>query len=204
VDIFIEIPARRRLALDRRSTDSAGRLTVTDCVITASQVNDYLGREVPGAEALDLSPDRIYRMYRCPEALKAATPALNGQPLMLDHIAVSAADPQQQRIIGTVSDARWDGARILATISVWDGEAIRLIETNTQRDISAGYAYVPDMTPGSTPSGERYDGVMRGPLEWNHIALVGAGRVSGAQVADSALNGRAQLARLIPNLDRLP
>lgn len=194
------------MALDRRSVDSAGRLHATECVISASQVNDYIGKEIIDHQRLGLDPNAIYRMWRDPAALKAATAQLNGQPLMLDHIAVSAASPQQQRIIGTVSNARFVDNKIIATISVWDELAIRLIETNTQREISAAYTYVPDMKPGATPSGERYDGVMRGPLEWNHIALVATGRVSGAAVADELpvrlLRGHA-LERIVPGYGRL-
>ncbi len=203
-DLEIELPRRRyRFAMDRRSTDSAGRLTISDCVITASQVNEYRGAEIPGCDRLRLDPNAIYRMYRDPEALKAATSALNGQPLMLDHIAVSSTDPQQLRIIGTVSEARWTGDKIVATISVWDQAAIDLIASNEQRDISAAYAYVPDMTPGTTPRGERFDGTMRGPLEWNHIGLVQTGRVSGAQVADAALDRRPPLERFVKGYGRL-
>ncbi|EHI5853274.1 DUF2213 domain-containing protein, partial [Salmonella enterica] len=53
--------------------------------------------------------------------------------------------------------------------------AIAGIETDEQREISSSYAYVADMTPGTTPDGEPYDGVMRN-IVGNHVALVGDGR----------------------------
>ncbi|HTC52006.1 MAG TPA: DUF2213 domain-containing protein [Steroidobacteraceae bacterium] len=198
--IEVELP-QRGWAFDRRSVDSAGRLTATECLVTAATVCPYVGREIPGCEALGLDPQKIYQLYRDPKALKAAMPKLNGQPLMLDHIAVSAANPQQQRIIGTVSDARWDGKRIYATVTVWDSTAITLIETNAQRDLSCGYSYVPDMTNGRTPAGEHFDGVMRS-IEFNHVALVETGRVQGATISD-ALPYHVAMERLCPGYGRL-
>jgi hypothetical protein len=178
--------------------------------------------EIPGCDALGLDPERIYNLWRDPEALGAACANLNGQPLLADHIGVSAESPQQSMIVGTLSDAEFDGKNIYATVSVWHADAISDIESGARRDLSVGYKYSPDMTPGKTPDGERYDGVMRGPFEFNHVALVPLGRVAGAQVADHALQlgdtdplaalrqMQAQaarpsaLSRLIPSIDRLP
>ena len=222
--VYIEIPARARprgLAMDRRSKDSEGRLTVTRCLVTSASVCQYAGVEIPGWQSLGLDPDKIYDLWRDPEALGGACSNLNGQPLLADHIGVSASDPKQSMIVGTLSDAEWDGKNIYATVSVWHADAISDIESGARRDLSVGYKYSPDMTPGKTPDGERYDGVMRGPLEFNHVALVPQGRVAGAQVADHALQlddvdtlstlrrmqARAArpsaLSRLIPNIDRL-
>jgi uncharacterized protein len=43
------------------------------------------------------------------------------------------------------------------------------------------------MTPGTTPDGEVYDGVMT-EIEFNHVALVTEPRVKGAMVGDSAIS----------------
>jgi len=189
VDIDIEIPSdRQRLALDRRTYDVDGRLAVTDCVISAAQINPYLGREIAEAEALGLDPEKLYMLYRDPAALKAAVPKFDGIPLLIDHAPVSALDPKRQLIVGTVSDCRWSDDKVIGTVNVWDAEAIRGIESNIQRDLSAGYRYTARMTPG-TVNGEKFDGRMLDIVP-NHVALVTQGRVSGAMVGDSALNAR--------------
>ncbi|MGO8854944.1 MAG: DUF2213 domain-containing protein [Steroidobacteraceae bacterium] len=193
-DLDIEIPSdRQRLALDKRTFDIDGRLTITDCVISASQVNPYLGKEIPDAEALGLDLDRPYMLYRDPAALKAAVPLFDGIPLLIDHAPVSALDPKRQLIVGTVSDCHWSDGKVIGTVNVWDQEAIRGIESNLQRDLSAGYRYTARMTPGVTPDGEKFDGRMVAPLIPNHVALVSQGRVSGAMVGDSGLNARYAL-----------
>jgi hypothetical protein len=175
------------ITCDRRSYDVDNRLHVTDCILTAAQVNPYMGQEIPGSEAMGLKPDQIYMLYRTPEALKAAVSLFENLPLMIDHVVVSASDPKQQYICGTVSNARWSNGQILGDVAVWDQSAIDLIESGRQRDLSAGYRYVADMRPGKTADGTPYDGSML-DLRPNHLALVVEGRVAGAMVGDSALD----------------
>jgi hypothetical protein len=200
-DIEIEIPAQV-WAFDRRTVDPDGRMTITDCVISAAQVNPYLGREIPDTAGLRLDPDRVYMLYRDPAALKAAVPKFNGMPLLIEHAGVSAGDPKQHLVVGAVRDARWEDGKVMGTLTVWAQEAIRGIETNMQRDLSAGYRYVPKMTPGTTPQGEAFDGRMVS-IDPNHVALVPQGRVNGAQVGDQALGQWPDPLAHIPGYNRL-
>jgi hypothetical protein len=203
MDIEIELD-ERPLAFDRRSIDSDGRMTATNCVLTRANVCPYVGREINEYERLGLDPDRTYQLYRDAAALKAAASSLNGKPLLLEHTPVSAADPKQWLTVGTVSDCRWEEPdRIVGTVSVWNEDAIRAIESGALKDLSCAYRYKAVMTPGVSPSGEPFDGRMVGPLEWNHLALCDIGRVDGAMVGDSALPTREQLERLIPGYHRL-
>nr|DAK77260.1 MAG TPA: prohead serine protease [Caudoviricetes sp.] len=178
-------------------------MTATECVLTRSNVCPYMGHEVPDYEQLGLEPERVYYLYRDPVALKAAVSSLNGKPLLLDHVLVSASDPQKSLQVGTVVDCRWAGDRIVGTVVVWDQKAIDAIESRELRDLSCGYRYSAVKQSGVAPDGDRYDLLMTGPIEWNHVALVRIGRVEGAFVADSAPDQRAEVARLIPHLDRL-
>jgi uncharacterized protein len=72
--------------------------------------------------------------------------------------------------------------------SVWNAEAIRVVEDETKRELSSAYRYQADMTPGLSPDGEAYDGIMRpGSIIGNHVALVAEGRAgSDVMVKDSA------------------
>lgn len=54
------------------------------------------------------------------------------------------------------------------------------------KEVSCGYTFTLDMTPGVTPEGESYDGVQRG-IEHNHVAIVYAGRCgAGCAIGDCA------------------
>ena len=93
---------------------------------------------------------------------------------MFVHTPVSADDPKQESIAGTIgSDVEFQAPYLIADLCIWDVEAIAGVETDTVRELSASYRYWADMTPGMY-EGQRYDGVMR-DIQGNHIALVKAG-----------------------------
>jgi hypothetical protein len=185
-DIELEDDSRTGFAFDyasARTTDVDGRLHVSDCRISAARVNDYMGSEIPGARGLD--PARIYRMYRDASALRAAVPSFENMPLMSQHVAVSASDPQKWLVVGTVSNCRWRPPYIVADLAVWDANAIARIRDGSKREISCGYRYRADMSPGKI-GGESYDGRML-DIAANHVALVETGRVGpDCVVADAA------------------
>ncbi len=174
------------ITCDRRTLDIDGRMHIAGCVLTAAQTNGYLGSEVPNSEALGLDPERLYMLYRDPAALKAAVPLFENLPILLDHVVVSAADPKQQMICGSVSNARWADGKIIGDLALWTAEAIDLVESNQKRDLSVGYHYVCRMGAGVAPDGTHFDARMQ-DIRPNHLAIVPEGRVAGAYVADAAL-----------------
>jgi hypothetical protein len=179
----------RAIAFDRasvRTVDPDGHLRVASSLITIANVSDYLGNEIPGYEELGLLPDQIYKLYRDAEELKKGAPSLHGKPLLIIHRPQFASDHDREVVVGSVSNPDWKDPALKAELSVWDGEAIALIESEEQNSLSAGYAYVPIMTPGVAPDGTRFDGRMT-KIEFNHVALVVEPRVPGAIVGDSAI-----------------
>jgi 8-oxo-dGTP pyrophosphatase MutT (NUDIX family) len=180
---------RDRIALDRasvRTTDSDGHMHVASSIISAAAVNEYLGAEIPDFEALGLKPDVRYKLYRDPAELEKGAPSLHGKPLLIIHRPQSADDHDREVVVGSVSNPVWDDPKLKGELAIWDGEAIDGINSGEQRSLSAGYQYVPVMTPGTTPDGEAFDGVMT-KIEFNHVALVTEPRVAGAMVGDSAI-----------------
>lgn len=178
-----------RLAFDRtsvRSFDGNGRLQVAISNISKANVCPYYGREIPNAKALGLEPDRIYRLWRHPDELKKAAATFNNIPLLCIHTPDFPGDPPRQYRVGTThSNSEFSPPYLKNGLSVWDNSAIAGIETEEQEELSSSYQYVADMTPGITPDGEVYDGIMR-DIVGNHVALVDAGRAgSDVLVADS-------------------
>lgn len=178
-----------RLAFDRasvRTFDGNGRLQVKVSNISKANVCPYFGREIPGAEKLGLDPEKIYRLWRHPDELKKAVATFNNIPLLSIHTPDFPGDPPHESRVGvTHSNAAFDGTYLTNGLSVWDNSAIAGIETEEQEELSSSYQYVADMTPGTTPTGEVYDGIMR-DIIGNHVALVETGRAgSDVLVADS-------------------
>jgi hypothetical protein len=179
-----------RLAFDRasvRTIDKDGRLHVAITNISKAIVNPYLGSEIPNAEALGLDPQKVYQLLRDPAELAKAAPTFNSVPLVVVHKPSFAGDHPREIVVGTTgSDTVFEAPYLKTSLAVWDGEGIDLIESKTQQELSSGYSYVADMTPG-TYDDVPYDGVMR-EIRGNHVALVAAGRAGpDVIVGDSKL-----------------
>lgn len=172
-----------------RTRDKNGFLQVKISNLTRDHVAPYYGREIPGWEERELDPDRIYYGWRNPDELKAALSTFNGVPLLIEHKFDSAEHPNKELRVGTVgTSAKWEPPYITNALSVWDEKAISAIEDGTLRDLSCGYRYKPDFTPGETPDGLAYDFVMR-ELACNHVALVHEGRAPYCYVSDEKPRG---------------
>lgn len=167
------------IAMDRdleREKTRDGRLVVKRALITKANVCPYVGKEIPGWQKLGLDPDRVYNLLRDPEELKKGAETLNGVQLLKKHTPVSAEQPHQDKTVGSLgTDAEFDGENLYNSLFVNVQDSIDGIESGKQRELSAGYHYKPDMTPGNF-NGKAYDGVMR-DIVFNHVALVEDGRV---------------------------
>lgn len=169
-----------RLAFDRAPSARTknplnGWLDVKDCRISKANVCPYLGREIPDWQKLGLNPDEIYPLYRDAAALEAAASTFERAPLMLHHVAVTANNPNKDKIIGAISNVRWMAPYLVADLTVWDGDGIEAIESERQQELSPGYHYKPEMTSGVAPDGTPYAGRML-KIDANHLAIVDTGR----------------------------
>lgn len=177
------------LALDRatRYFDADGRLHVPVNQITKAAVNPYYGREIPNAAALGLDAKKVYQLFRDPAELEAAAATSNNIQLMGLHVAVSADEPQKEFIAGTLgSDAAFSHPYVTNSLCIWDAGEIAAVESEDKREISMGYRYDADMTPGVF-EGVKFDGIMRN-IRFNHAALVEQGRAGpDVMVGDSKL-----------------
>lgn len=178
-----------RLAFDRasvRTIDGNGRLQIAKTNISKANVCPYYGKEIPGYKELGLDPERVYHLWRHPDELKKAAHTFNNIPVLNRHVPDFPSDPPREfRVGATHSNCEFDGTYLTVGMTIYDDSAMAGIETGEQRELSASYQYVADMTAGVTPDGVPYDGIMRN-LVGNHEALVPEGRAgSDVLVADS-------------------
>lgn len=179
------------LAMDResmRSFDQDGRMRVAVTNISKANICPYKGEEIPGWEELGLEKDRIYKMLRDPEELSRSVPTWNGIQLLRKHVPVDVNDAQVWDIVGTTGTTAEFAAPYLRNgLVFWTKDGIDLVESGKQKELSCGYHYDPDMTPGMF-EGEAYDGVMRN-IRGNHVAIVEEGRAGpDVLVADSLID----------------
>lgn len=178
------------IALDEasvREPDRDGRMRVRKAHISKAGVNPYRGDEIPGWQELGLEPDKVYAMLRPPEELRKAADTFNGIQLLRDHVPVDAEDHRPHDVVGaTGTEAEFNDPYLDNSLHVWTRDAIDGIEDDSKRQLSCGYHYRAEMTPGEF-RGTRYDGVMR-DICGNHVALVEQGRAGpDVIVGDSAL-----------------
>lgn len=194
IEVDCAVPNSSRLAMDRgaRSKDVNGWLHVKDCRISKANVCPYMGKEIPGFEDLGLQADKVYYLYRDASALRAAAGSFERAPLVIVHKGVTADQPNKHIIIGAISNVRWQAPYLVADLTVWDGMGIEAIESGRQEELSPGYHYRPDMTPG-THEGERFDGRMM-DVTANHLCIVDVGRTGpDVIVNDAALASRESI-----------
>lgn len=168
------------LAMDRsmREYDSYGRMHVKMANISKANVCPYKGSEIPNWGALGLEADRVYKLLRCPKELAKAASTFNRIPLVIKHRAQVPGDHDKTIVVGALgSDANFQHPYLRNSMVIWVDEGLKAVESNRQRELSMGYGYTADMTPGVF-EGEAYDGVMR-DINGNHGALVKDGRAGG-------------------------
>lgn len=171
------------LAFDRasvRGIDNDGRLHVDTSNLTKENISKYKGSEIPGWEKLGLDPNRIYKLYRPADELEKpeTVESFNGIPVLNKHIPIDAdshAERSKYVIGSTGTHAKFQRPYMKNALAFWPKGSIDNIENERTKELSAGYAYTPDMTPGMF-NGEPYDGRMT-KIRAQHMALIPEGRV---------------------------
>lgn len=191
------------LAQDKRTVDQDGRMRVPGCRISKANVCPYYGREIPNFEGLGLDADRVYMMYRDPEELRIAAHTFDSIPLLNTHVPVTADNHAPEITVGTLTKPRFEYPYLVADLTVWTQDAINLVVTESQRELSSSYRYTADMVPGMSPEGVAFDGRMR-QIMGNHLALVTEGRVGpDVLVADEKPKAMTKIQKIAAALAKL-
>lgn len=182
--------AARLIAMDKdtvRRIDGDGHMFVEATPISKANVCPYNGNEIPSYQSLGLDPYKVYYLYRDPTELEKAAKSFAGKPLLLNHKALTAEQHPESMVVGAVGDAvAFAHPYLTAPLVVWRGDAIELVDSGEQKELSSAYRYDADMTAGISPEGERYDGIMRN-ISGNHVALVREGRAGPDVVVADAV-----------------
>lgn len=154
--------------------------------ISKANVCPYKGHEIPRAQELGLDPNRTYYLLRDPKELAKAADTFTGKPLLIRHVPINAELPSQELWVGSLGPVTYEEPYLITRpLTVLTAEAIGLIESEAQRELSAGYRYDAEMVPG-VYGGQRYDGRMVN-IRGNHVAIVSEGRVGpDVHVADES------------------
>lgn len=172
-----------------RSIDDNGFMHVAVSNVTKEQVVPYRGDEIPNYESQGLKPEEIYYGYRPASELSKdeTVNSLNGIPILLNHHADYADEPQKKYRVGsTGTDAKFEAPYLTNSLHITDEDAIKRINDGSMKELSLGYRYEPVFEKGEF-DGQKYDFIMTN-ISCNHVALVERGRAGrDVMVGDSEL-----------------
>lgn len=146
-----------------------GRIVVNARVARGGNVQDYLGPEM-GVQDKD-----VVRVFR-PESEvfdEQSTKTFPHKFITLEHPSGKADFSRDA--VGWIGDSVMrDGEFIRVPMLIAHGDAIDAVKSG-KRELSVGYKTAVDFTPGTSPSGEEYDAIMR-DIVVDHVAIVDQAR----------------------------
>ncbi len=182
------IQARDFMSLTSRQMTTEGYM-VAPGKLARTGVQTYRAYEL-GLDADGMDPMKIIRLHRPPEEVfsPASMASFESKPITVDHPPVAVtADNWAELAKGEVRDVGQSGELMTGTLLIKSRDAIEALQDG-KAQLSNGYTFELDMTPGTTADGRDYDGVQRN-IRGNHVALVDAARCGSAcRIADSQLN----------------
>jgi hypothetical protein len=167
----------------QRTRTREGFLSAPALISTADNVQPYRARELG---LTDGDPDRVVRLFR-PRAevfSKDTLASFERATLTVTHPTKGVDSKEWKRVAaGDVHEVRPAGDTTAAVLLIRDQTAIDVVEKEGTVQLSCGYDFDLDMTPG-TFNGQAYDGIQRG-ITGNHVAIVDAARGGPAlRIAD--------------------
>lgn len=192
---MLECMVRDTVKPGRTRMNDAGQFVAEECPISRTGVQQYRAYEL-GLDGI-MDPMRVVRLDR-PSAEVFDAVSVNSfdrVPVTLDHPAGGVVTDSTRAALtkGAVEAPRASVREgvVMARLVVVSADAIKAIQEGTSQ-LSCGYAFSLDMTPGKNVRGEAYDGIQRN-IRGNHVALVDAARCGAiCRIGDSHNTERSQ------------
>jgi uncharacterized protein len=174
------------MELTGREMTADGYMVAKNSTLARTGVQHYRAYEL-GLDAEGMDPMRVIRLHRpAEEVFNAQSMAsFESKPITIEHPSEPVtADNWADLAKGEARDVTRSGEMMTATLIVKSKDAIDAIQSG-KNQLSNGYTFDLDMTPGTSAQGQAYDGVQRN-IRGNHIAIVDAARCGSAcRIADS-------------------
>ena len=177
------------MELTGREMTADGYMVAKNSTLARTGVQQYRAYEL-GLDADGMDPMRVIRLHRPAEEVfnPHSMSSFESKPITIEHPSEPVtSDNWADLAKGEARDISRSGEMMVATLIVKSKDAIDAIQSG-KNQLSNGYTFDLDMTPGTSAQGQAYDGVQRN-IRGNHIAIVDAARCGSAcRIADSQLN----------------
>lgn len=195
--------ANDRMTLSKRTVTADGHL-VAPATIARTGIQVYRAYEL-GLN--HLNPMSAIRLYRPPEEVFTtdSIASFEGVPVTNDHPAGNVVndDNRDEVTVGHATGIHQDGGLMNGILTLTDVKAVKAVNDG-KAEVSNGYSFSLDMTPGYLPDGTAFDGVQRN-IRGNHVAVVDSARCGSAcRIADSQPTGVHPMAVRKVTIDGIP
>lgn len=182
------------ISATQRTVTADGYLQVRG-TLARTGIQDYLARELGLDQELGFDPNRVVRLYRPADEVfdPQSMASFEGVPITVGHPPGQTVNRENwaQVAKGDVRGIGRDQDFMTATLTIRAKDAVEAAQSG-KAQLSNGYTFALDMTPGQTADGKPYDGVQKN-IRGNHVALVDAARCGPAcRLADSQLNPKGK------------
>jgi uncharacterized protein len=156
----------------QRRVDDDGILHARGVVARAG-VQLYRARELGLS---DRAPDSIVRVYRSPAALAAAAKSFEDKAITLGHPSPAkypqgvTADNWAELAHGHMNHVEVEGPLMYADLHVGRKTTVNDVQSKPA-ELSNSYRAILEMTPGTSPDGEAFDGTQES-MRGNHCAII--------------------------------
>lgn len=177
------------MELTGREMTADGYMVAKNSTLARTGVQQYRAYEL-GLDADGMDPMRVIRLHRPADEVfnPQSMASFESKPITIEHPSEPVtSDNWADLAKGEARDVSRTGEMMTATLIIKSKDAIDAIQSG-KNQLSNGYTFDLDMTPGTSAQGQAYDGVQRN-IRGNHIAIVDAARCGSAcRIADSQLN----------------
>jgi len=131
-------------------------------------------RNPDGSARREYRPAEEVFSARALETFQGSTVTVN-HPVTADGQRLVTAQTWKNHAVGHLGEmVREDAGHAVADVYVRDAATVARVKRGELKGLSCGYEVDYDPTPGTTPGGDRYDGVQRN-IRGNHVALLPSG-----------------------------
>ncbi len=174
---MVRCSAVHDVQLEKRTYDPVTGFMRAPAALARTGIQNYTAKELKLDEKLGLPPAQVIRMMRPAQEVFAADALASFEqaPVTINHPDDDVtAENWRDYAGGEAYGIAQAGDLMKGTLCVKDAGAVAAVKAG-KAQISCGYDFDVDMTPGKTTDGLEYDAVMRN-IRGNHVAIVDAAR----------------------------
>lgn len=184
--------------ITRRTRTKEQYLLVPGLIAASDNVQPYLAKELGLDKTMGFPPTKVVRVFRPKVEVDKAASTFDGLPVTLEH-PTRMVNAKTWRTVarGETRATKAVDTGLESELLIRDDQLIQEVEAGTRKELSAGYDFHIELTPGKSPKGEAYDAIASDFIG-NHVAVTKTARGGhDCRVADAQPKGDRKMRVLV-------